>query len=764
MPQIRRLIISEAIVASLLAVISLTFALGAPHALPLHAAMLVGFAAVCTVARWRKWSTLIDAAAIVIVLMQLYQTVAEPAFVAMHGGRDAALARVDRLLFLGRDPALLAQRFATPGVIEAFSLVYGIFIPYLWFSIILGCIGRPDHERQSFLLGLSITYALAYLGYLFVPSRGPIEWYHFAGPLPHGPLHDLVLRSVDMTGGNHGAFPSLHVGASAYLCLFDLRRNPVRGMTYVPIVILIAMSTVMLRYHYVIDVVSGLTIALIAAAVALPEGRRGRLPHTLFGLFAKAGVGIYFDRMEIEGVENVPSNGPLLVVSNHTNGLADGLVVTAALPRRLSMTAKSTLKKNPLLAFVMWFADAVPFYRRQDDVDVRKNVDSFVEIRRRLARGGAICIFPEGVSHSDASLREFRSGAARIALDFAAQHRGLRILPVGLQYGAKQRLRSPVWVRFGECIDVDAMSDGGRALSPPELTHEIETRIRALSANFRSVREALWLRWTAELLETRGDDPRPLDQERVDYPSRARLLESLRADYERIERDRVAGIVNDLRGYRRDLRRLAIAQHEVYLSMNPFQAGFFAIRELELLIIGSVIAAIGLVQNGLGLLADRVLTKKLSVDLDHWASNAIFYGFAIFPIVWIAGIAIVAALASWKWAIVYAVSAPFTLVYDILFFDRGRRAFRRARTFLRFLFRRDLQRGLQARGRALIAAIQNARRHPERSEGPGGVGGAHHPPALKTPGRPPELRLGPGGVGGTTSAPPTRPGPSLRSG
>ena len=686
--------------------------------------MLVAFVAVCAIARTRKWSTLIDAAAIVIVLMELYQSVAEPAFVAMHGGRDAALAHIDRLLLLGRDPALLAQRFATPGIIEAFSLVYGIFIPYLWFSILLGCIGRPDDERQSFLLGLSITYALSYLGYLFVPSRGPIEWYHFAAPLPNGPLHDLVLRSVAATGGNHGAFPSLHVGASAYLCMFDLRRNPVRGMTYVPIVILIAIATVLLRYHYVIDIATGLAIALVATALSSrayardPGGRAARasrLPSarvpryarddrwTAFAAVARAGVGNDFDRMQIDGLENVPAGGPLLVVSNHTNGLADGLVVTAALPRRLWMTAKSTLKKNPLLAFVMWFADVVPFYRRQDDVDVRKNVDSFAEIRRRLARGDAVCIFPEGVSHSDASLRELRSGAARIALDFAAQHDGLRILPVGLHYGAKQRLRSPVWVRFGECIDV------GRALSPPELTHEIETRIRALSANFRSVREALWLRWTAELLETRGDDPRPLDQERVDYPSRARLLEALRADYERIDRDRVAGIVTDLRSYRRDLRRLGIAQHEVYLSMNPAQAAFFVVREVELLVMGSIIAAAGLVQNGVGLLADRLLTKKLSVDLDHWASNAIFYGFAIFPIVWIGGIAVVAALASWKWALLYAVAAPFTLLYDIVFFDRGRRALRRARTFLRFLFRRGLQRDLQARGRALIAAIEGVR-------------------------------------------------------
>ena len=155
--------------------------------------------------------------------------------------------------------------------IEFFSLVYGWFIPYLWLSILLGCLGRPAGERDAFLLGLSITYSLAYLGYLFVPSRGPIEWYRFAAPLHGGALHQIVLHSVEATGGNHGAFPSLHVGASAYLCMFDLRRNRMRGMTYLPMVVLITFSTILLRYHYVIDVLTGVAIATLAYAISQRE-------------------------------------------------------------------------------------------------------------------------------------------------------------------------------------------------------------------------------------------------------------------------------------------------------------------------------------------------------------------------------------------------------------------------------------------------------------------------------------------------------------
>lgn len=258
------------LVSALLAVLCAAFAIGAPAAVPLHAAMLV---VVLIVAFTARRHPLVLAFAIVVVLMTLYQSVAEPAFVLMGRSFDSTLAAADRMLTFGHDPALIAATFAHGATLEFFSLVYGIFIPYLWLSILLGCLGRPAGERDAFVLGLTVVYTLAYLGYLFVPSRGPVEWYAFAAPLQGGRFHDLVLHSVAATGGNHGAFPSLHVGASAYLCLFDLRRNLLRGLTYLPVVLLITVSTLLLRYHYLVDIVAGLAIAVLAHTLAQREVR-----------------------------------------------------------------------------------------------------------------------------------------------------------------------------------------------------------------------------------------------------------------------------------------------------------------------------------------------------------------------------------------------------------------------------------------------------------------------------------------------------------
>ena len=77
--------------------------------------------------------------------------------------------------------------------------------------------------------------------------------------------------------------------------------------------------------------------------------------------------------------------------------------------------AKSTLFKG---AFgpLMRAAGAIPVYRRQDAADVQRNAESFAAVDAALAGAEAVCIFPEGISHSSGMLEPLRTGAARMAL------------------------------------------------------------------------------------------------------------------------------------------------------------------------------------------------------------------------------------------------------------------------------------------------------------------------------------------------------------
>jgi glycerol-3-phosphate O-acyltransferase / dihydroxyacetone phosphate acyltransferase len=79
-------------------------------------------------------------------------------------------------------------------------------------------------------------------------------------------------------------------------------------------------------------------------------------------------------------------------------------VVLIALRRPVTITAKNVLARNPLLGVLMKGLGVVTFHRRDDigkGADLRQNVRSLQQCRDVLARGGALCLFPEGISHSD---------------------------------------------------------------------------------------------------------------------------------------------------------------------------------------------------------------------------------------------------------------------------------------------------------------------------------------------------------------------------
>lgn len=281
-----KLLPADWITAAILGVVSLTLAirglagvdLGAATAF--HTALLAVFVGLaCLMARYHgcAWVTWSRPLAIVAVMFVLYSTLAHLAFEAIPWRADPVLDRMDRFLLLGWCPSLALEPASTYGWIESMAALYGCFIPYLYLSIAIGCLGRPDHERDHFVTGFALLYAVSFLGYLFMPARGPVVHLaaEYQGPLQGGPFLKVVVDSVDRLGGPHGAMPSLHIGMSVYACCFDLRYHRLRGWTYLPVVALIYVATVILRYHYVVDLVAGTIIAVGAvrgsAALLRPQ-------------------------------------------------------------------------------------------------------------------------------------------------------------------------------------------------------------------------------------------------------------------------------------------------------------------------------------------------------------------------------------------------------------------------------------------------------------------------------------------------------------
>lgn len=85
----------------------------------------------------------------------------------------------------------------------------------------------------------------------------------------------------------------------------------------------------------------------------------------------------WWGRMEVEGLENVPVEGPLLVVPNHDSQWDPILAALAIKPvRRLRFLAKASLFRWPLVGLILYAAGQIPIKRgQQDSVALEKAIE-----------------------------------------------------------------------------------------------------------------------------------------------------------------------------------------------------------------------------------------------------------------------------------------------------------------------------------------------------------------------------------------------------
>ena len=187
-------------------------------------------------------------------------------------------------------------------------------------------------------------------------------------------------------------------------------------------------------------------------------------------------------RLEKGGLENIPEEGPALLVCNHVS-FVDALIIAGACRRPVRFVMDHNIFRVPVLNFIFRTGRAIPIASSRDDPELLEK--AYEDIARGLAAGDVICIFPEGRITDTGELYPFRPGLQRIV-----ERTPVPVVPLALRglWGSffsrkggramTRPFRRGVFSRIGLVV--------GAAVGPQQVTPEgMQEQVLALRGDWR---------------------------------------------------------------------------------------------------------------------------------------------------------------------------------------------------------------------------------------------------------------------------------------
>ncbi len=180
-----------------------------------------------------------------------------------------------------------------------------------------------------------------------------------------------------------------------------------------------------------------------------------RLLYDLTQKVAAFGLFCYYREIQFHGVQQVPTDRPVMFLANHQNALMDPLVIAAYTSFRTYFLTRSDVFINPLVNRIFRFLRMLPVYRMRDGRDtLERNLEIFENCTRILEEGGRILIFPEANHNIMRRVRPLSKGFTRILFATLDKDEQLDVLlvPVGINYEKADAFPDRVSFYFGQPI------------------------------------------------------------------------------------------------------------------------------------------------------------------------------------------------------------------------------------------------------------------------------------------------------------------------
>lgn len=196
--------------------------------------------------------------------------------------QDAALIGIDQAILGGHHATIWLERFVTPWLNDVMHLAY---CTYYVFPLVVGVAmwRRSPELARKFIFTTALAFYVSYVGYFLVPARGPrtAQADQYTVSTRTSPISTSIYNFLDNAEKTKDdVFPSGHNMITAVCLIAAWRFNRRIFWSLLPVAIMLAISTVYCRYHYVIDVIAGIALAFLTFPIGYWLYDRGTKDQT----------------------------------------------------------------------------------------------------------------------------------------------------------------------------------------------------------------------------------------------------------------------------------------------------------------------------------------------------------------------------------------------------------------------------------------------------------------------------------------------------
>ena len=367
-----------------------------------------------------------------------------------------------------------------------------------------------------------------------------------------------------------------------------------------------------------------------------------------------------YRRFEVHGAKNLPKDGALIFGVNHSNTLMDALVLVASNRCKKVFIARGDIFKKPIVAKILTAIGILPIYRMRNGVAAVRNNDESLDKAVDVVHDRVeLYIFPEGMHRTKHSLLRLSKGIFHIAMDSNqkfGKEEPIYIVPVGIEYGDYFRFRSTAMIQYGEAINVTDFIRNSTEENEAVVINQLrEMLYERISEQFTFIPDdddynAIWEIVKMKNIKRAGglfkkmqrnrDTVSKVLKYREEHPEEAKQL------FERVNEFAKERVKN----------RISVTSTSKKL---PF---FNFVWKFLVAIIGLPYFLASAIVNLPVWLVTDIIKGKLK---DPAFGNTVSFGvkFLLFPLIFIAGTAVMYSKMPWEWATVGTVLLMFS--YDI---------------------------------------------------------------------------------------------------